>query len=132
MAFEPFATAEDYRAQYPDDDVADARLSRLLTAASLRLDTELGRYRPGYARGEDETYDLKLSTVCCEMAHDVVVVPSDVAGATQWSRGAGNYTSSVTFAAARGSFSLTRPQRQLLGFVGGGIGSIGYMTAEDR
>lgn len=132
MAFEPFATADDYRAQYPDDDVADARLAALLRAASLRLDTDLGRFKPGYERGADVVYDEKLSVACCEMVHDAATVPGAMQGATQYSQGAGGYTASVTYSAARGRLSLTKPLRHLLGFERDGIGSIAPMTREDR
>lgn len=132
MAFEPFATADAYRALYPSDEVGNATLAALLRAASLRLDTDLARFRPGYERGSDATYDEKLSVACCEMVHDAASVPDAMQGATQYSQGAGGYTASVTYSAARGRLALTKPLRHLLGFERGGIGSIAPMTLEDR
>lgn len=132
-AFEPFATLEAYRSTYPEDAASDARVRPLLRAASLRLDTELGTWRPGYVRGADATYDAKLELACCEMVHDSVTVPDEAAGATQYSQAAGGYTASVTYGAARGSLSVTKPIRKLLGLGGGGlVGTIRPMTREDR
>lgn len=131
--FEPFADASAYHDVYPEDKASDERIAPLLRAASLRLDTELSVWKPGYVRGSDSTYDEKLALACCEMVHDSVTIPDTAAGATQYTQGAGGYTASVTFATARGSLSVTKPIRKLLGFGGGGlIGSIGYMTFEDR
>lgn len=109
-----FATVEDYSARYgaPADET---RTEVLLSDASALLLSEFEAVYGPYEEGVCAAFDRNACAVCCLLVNRVLNAPAAMAGATQYSQGAGGYTASVTFGSALGEMYLGKTPREMLG-----------------
>ena len=114
MAGTVFATVEDYEARYgtPGDE---KRLQVLLSDASGVMLSAFEEVYGTYEEGACEAFDRNAGAVCCLLVNRVLSAPAAMAGATQYSQGAGGYTASVTFGSALGEMYLGKSVREMLG-----------------
>lgn len=114
MAETVFATVEDYEARYgaPGDE---KRLQVLLSDASGVMLSAFEEVYGPYEEGVCEAFDRNAGAVCCLLVNRVLSAPAAMAGATQYSQGAGGYTASVTFGSALGEMHLGKSVREMLG-----------------
>ena len=109
-----FATAEEYEARY-GAPVDGKRLQVLLEDASaFMLNTFEEVYGP-YRMGVCDAFDRNAQAACCLLVNRVLSAPAAMAGATQYSQGAGGYTASVTYGSALGEMYLGKSVREMLG-----------------
>lgn len=113
-----FASVEDYAKRFGEP--ADAgRTEVLLGDASATMLSEYeGFYGTAYVEGAHAAFDRAACSVCCLLVNRVLSAPAAMAGATQYSQGAGGYTASVTFGSALGEMFLGSTERKRLGLVG--------------
>lgn len=131
-ADEPLATIEGYVSRYGAPTEPE-RVTRLLADASDTLLAEYEAYwGEAYLPGAHAAFDRSAAAVCCAMVHRAVASPDALAGATQFSQGAGSYSASVTLASPGGDLYVGRSDRRRLGLAGCRVGSIRPMTAWDR
>ena len=114
MAETVFATAEEYEARYGAHGDAK-RLEVLLADASNYMLSAFEEVYGTYEKGVCEAFDRTASAVCCLLVNRVLNAPAAMAGATQYSQGAGGYTASVTFGSALGEMYLGKSVREMLG-----------------
>ena len=109
-----FATVADYSARYgaPGDE---KRLEVLLGDASAYMLSAFEEVYDTYEKGVCVAFDRTASAVCCLLVNRVLNAPAAMAGATQYSQGAGGYTASVTFGSALGEMYLGKSVREMLG-----------------
>ncbi len=122
------ATVEDYKARYGEPGDAERAALLLEDASGLMLsafEDALG----DYAEGECAAFDRNACAVCCLVVNRVLTAPSALAGATQYSQGAGGYTASVTYGSALGEMYLGRSELKRLGLL---TQSLGALTPLDR
>lgn len=123
MAAEPFAGVSDYAARYgePEDS---GRIGALLADASAMLRSAFRR-RAGeaYCEGISDDFDENVGAVCCAMVFRATRA-GDMAGASQMSQAAGDYSASVTFANPTGDLYMTAQDLQRLGLGGCGVWTI--------
>ncbi|OUP10995.1 Gp19/Gp15/Gp42 family protein [Collinsella sp. An2] len=114
MAETVFATVEEYEARYgaPGDE---KRLKVLLGDASNYMLSAFEEVYGTYAKGVCDAFDRNAGAVCCLLVSRVLNAPAAMAGATQYSQGAGGYTASVTFGSAMGEMYLGKTVREALG-----------------
>ena len=114
MAETVFATVDDYAARYgePGDE---KRLQVLLEDASAYLLSAFEEVYGTYEKGVCPAFDRNAGAVCCLLVNRVLNAPAAMAGATQYSQGAGGYTASVTFGSALGEMYLGKSVREMLG-----------------
>ena len=62
--------------------------------------------------------------VCCLLVNRVLSAPAAMAGATQYSQGAGGYTTSVTYGSALGEMYLGKRDLRRLGLTGQALGAL--------
>lgn len=112
---EAFATAEDYAARYGETAEA-ARVEVLLgDAASMLMSAYEDFFCAPYAKGAHAAFDRSACAVSCAMANRVLSAPAAMAGATQFSQGAGGYTASVSYGSGAGDMYLGRSELKRLG-----------------
>ena len=109
-----FATVADYSARYgaPGDE---KRLEVLLGDASAYMLSAFEEVYGTYEEGVCEAFDRGASAACCLLVNRVLSAPAAMAGATQYSQGAGGYTASVTFGSALGEIYMGKSVREMLG-----------------
>lgn len=114
MAETVFATVDDYEARYgaPGDD---KRLQVLLSDASSFMISAFEEVYGTYSEGVCDAFDRNACAACCLLANRVLNAPAAMAGATQFSQGAGGYTASVTFGSAMGEMYMGKSVREMLG-----------------
>ena len=126
------ATLEDYVARYGTPTDPD-RVTALLGDASDALLSEYEAYwGEPWRKGAHAAFDRSAAAVCCAMVRRSVASPDALAGATQFSQGAGGYSASVTLASPGGDLYVGKSDRRRLGLAGCRVGSIRPMTASDR
>lgn len=117
------AGIEDYTARYGEPADA-ARTGVLLQDASdlvlAAFEDRLGAYSVGVC----PAFDRAAPAVCCLLVNRVLSAPSAMAGATQYSQGAGGYTASVTYGSALGEMYLGRSDLKRLGLTGQALGAL--------
>lgn len=128
----PLATLDDYVRRY-GTPTEPGRVTALLEDATDALLSEYESYwcEP-YREGVHEAFDRSATAVCCAIVHRAVATDGSLAGATQFSQGAGDYSASVTLASPGGDLYVGRSDRRRLGLAGCRVGSIRPMTAADR
>lgn len=117
------ASVDDYKARY-GEPADEARTGVLLQDAS---DLMLAAYedRVGeYIEGGCPAFDRAAPAVCCLLVNRVLSAPSAMAGATQYSQGAGGYTASVTYGSALGEMYLGKSDLKRLGLMGQALGAL--------
>lgn len=114
MAGTVFATVDEYAARYgaPGDE---KRLEVLLQDASAYMLSAFEEVYGTYEEGMCEAFDRGASAACCLLVNRVLSAPAAMAGATQYSQGAGGYTASVTFGSALGEIYMGKSVREMLG-----------------
>lgn len=114
MAGTVFATVGDYSARYgaPGDE---RRLEVLLGDASACMISAFEEVYGPYGEGVCAAFDRNAAAVCCLLVNRVLKAPAAMAGATQYSQGAGGYSASVTFGSALGEMYLGKSVREMLG-----------------
>lgn len=120
----PFATTEDYSARY-GEPADPARVAVLLAdAADMLLSAYERRWGAAWVAGAHPAFDRAAAAVCCHMVNQAVSAPAALAGATQYSQGAGGYTASVTYGSALGDLWLGKSDLRRLGLDGAAIRAI--------
>ena len=117
------ASVDDYKARY-GEPADETRTGVLLQDAS---DLMLAAYedRVGeYIEGACPAFDRAAPAVCCLLVNRVLSAPSAMAGATQYSQGAGGYTASVTYGSALGEMYLGKSDLKRLGLMGQALGAL--------
>lgn len=109
-----FATVDDYGKRYGQPGDAD-RCAVLLSDASNQMLSAFEEVYGTYEEGVCAAFDRNAEAVCCLMVNRVLTAPSAMAGATQYSQGAGGYTASVTFGSAIGETYLGKTDLKRLG-----------------
>ncbi len=122
------ATVEDYTARYGEPGDAE-RAALLLDDASNLMLSAFEDALGDYAEGACAAFDRNACAVCCLVVNRVLTAPSALAGATQYSQGAGGYTASVTYGSALGEMYLGRSELKRLGLL---TQSLGALTPLDR
>lgn len=116
------ATLEDYSARYGGVAAADeARVTTLLADASAMLLAAYERLWGDYFPGAHPTFDRSAAAVCCLVVNRVLNAPAALAGATQYSQGAGSYTATVTYGGSLGEMYLGKSDLKRLGLSGARI-----------
>lgn len=120
---EPLATIEDYRSRHGEPADA-ARAKTLLEDASNLLLSAYEAHAGGYKRGKLAAFDRSAPAVCCLVVNRVLSAPAALAGATQYSQGAGGYTASVSYGSALGEMYLGKTELKRLGLLEQSIGAL--------
>ena len=120
---EPLATIEDYRARY-GDLTDEARAATLLSDASDLLMSAYESNVGDYERGKVAAFDRSAAAVCCLVVNRVLSAPAALAGAMQYSQGAGGYTASVSYGSALGEMYLGKTELKRLGLLDQRIGAL--------
>lgn len=117
------ASVDDYKARYgePADEVRTEVL--LQDASDLMLSAYEDRVGE-YIEGSCPAFDRAAPAVCCLLVNRVLSAPSAMAGATQYSQGAGGYTASVTYGSALGEMYLGKSDLKRLGLMGQALGAL--------
>ncbi len=114
---DPFATVEEYRARYPDDETTDSVLLAVLLEATDLISAELDAHDIDYS-DPSETFTARLARICKSVTRRAVGASSgqDVPfGATQLSETAAQFSASVQLANPYGDLFLTEQERKSLG-----------------
>lgn len=117
------ATVEDYAARYGEPGDRERAAVLLDDADSLLLaayEDAIGEY----AEGKCPAFDRARTAVTCLIVNRVLSAPAAMAGATQYSQGAGGYTASVTYGSALGEMYLGKSDLKRLGLMGQRLGSL--------
>ncbi len=117
------ATVEDYAARYGEPGDAD-RAALLLDDASNLMLSAFEDALGDYAEGVCAAFDRNACAVCCLVVNRVLTAPAALAGATQYSQGAGTYTASVTYGSALGEMYLGRSDLKRLGLLMQSLGAL--------
>ena len=120
---EPLATIEDYRARY-GDPADEVRAATLLSDASDLLMSAYESNVGDYERGKVAAFDRSAAAVCCLVVNRVLSAPAALAGAMQYSQGAGGYTASVSYGSALGEMYLGKSDLKRLGLAGQTLGAL--------
>ena len=118
-----FATVEEYAARYGEPGDGERTALLLEDASNLMLsayEDALGEY----AEGACAAFDRNAAAVCCLVVNRVLTAPAALAGATQYSQGAGVYTASVTYGSALGEMYLGRTELKRLGLLTQSLGAL--------
>ena len=110
-----FATMEDYTARYGKPADSGRATALLDDASALLLSAYEGFWGEDYVAGEHAAFDRAAPAVCCLLVNRVLSAPAAMAGATQYSQGAGGYTASVTYGSALGEMYLGKADLKRLG-----------------
>ena len=125
-----FATVEDYLLRY--DAADESRLGVMLEDASAMLESAFyGRHGKAYEAGVNPCFDANVKAVCCSMVARCLNTPSDLYGISQYSQGAGSYSSSVTLSNPTGDMYLSKSDKARLGISGGRIRTIQAFVHEE-
>ena len=121
------ASVDDYKARYgePADEVRTEVL--LQDASDLMLSAYEDRVGE-YIDGSCPAFDRAAPAVCCLLVNRVLSAPSAMAGATQYSQGAGGYTASVTYGSALGEMYLGKSDLKRLGLMGQALGALSTLA----
>ncbi len=126
-----FATAEDYLQRYDCSD--DERLGVLLEDASAMLESAFfKRHGEAYRQGVNPCFDANAKAVCCSMVARCLNTPADLYGVSQYSQGAGSYSSSVTLSNPTGDMYLSKSDKARLNISGGRVRTVQAVTFADR
>lgn len=108
------ATVEDYKKRYgePGDE---GRCKVLLSDASNQMLSAFCEVYGTYREGACADFDRNATAVCCLLVNRVLSAPAAMAGATQYSQGAGGYSASVSFGSALGEMYLGKTVLKTLG-----------------
>ena len=117
------AGIDDYTARYGEPADA-ARTGVLLQDASDLVLAAFEDRMGAYAEGACPAFDRTAPAVCCLLVNRVLSAPAAMAGATQYSQGAGGYTASVTYGSALGEMYLGRSDLKRLGLTGQALGAL--------
>ena len=109
-----FATVEQYAKRYGQPGDAE-RCDVLLQDASNQMLSAFEAVYGTYEAGVCQAFDRNAEAVCCMLVNRVLKAPESLAGATQYSQGAGGYSASVTFGNAMGEMYLGKTVRATLG-----------------
>lgn len=120
---EPLATIEDYRARYGEPADAKRAATLLSDASDLLLSAYEARVG-AYERDKVAAFDRSAAAVCCLVVNRVLSAPAALAGATQYSQGAGGYTASVSYGSALGEMYLGKTDLKRLGLLDQSIGAL--------
>lgn len=122
---EPFASVEDYRARYPDDETPDAVLTEALLEATDVISAAMDEGGVDYS-DPTESFTFRLKRICRTVVHraigasgasdDDVDVPFDATHLTETSA---QFNASVQFANPYGDMFLTQAEKDALGIGGG-------------
>lgn len=115
---EPFATVEDYSKRYGELGDAGRAETLLSDATGIMLSAYEEFFGAPYEPGSCKAFDRNAESVCCLLVNRVLSAPAAMAGATQFSQGAGGYTASVSYGSALGEMYLGATQRRTLGLTG--------------
>lgn len=117
------AGIDDYAARYGEP--ADAARTEVLLQDASDLVLAAFEDRMGaYSEGACPAFDRAAPAVCCLLVNRVLSAPAAMAGATQYSQGAGGYTASVTYGSALGEMYLGRSDLKRLGLTGQTLGAL--------
>lgn len=111
---EALASVEDYTARYGEPSDA-GRVTALLKDASALLLSAYESNVGDYERGKVAAFDRSAAAVCCLVVNRVLSAPAALAGAMQYSQGAGGYTASVSYGSALGEMYLGKSDLKRLG-----------------
>lgn len=114
---EPFASVEDYRRAYPDDETPDEVLGERLLEATDVMCAAMDASEISYT-DPTESFTYRLMRVCRTVTRRALGGGggSDVPfGATQLSETAASFTASMQFANPTGDMYLTAQERESLG-----------------
>ena len=114
---EPFASVEDYRRAYPDDEIADDVLHEKLLEATDVMCPELDEHDIDYS-DPSESFTYRLMRICRTMVHRAIGSTSnpDVPfGATEFSETNDFVNAATKFANPYGDLFLTEQERRSLG-----------------
>lgn len=117
------ASVDDYRARY-GEPADEARTGVLLQDASDLMLAAFEDRIGEYAEGACPAFDRAAPAVCCLLVNRVLSAPAAMAGATQYSQGAGGYTASVTYGSALGEMYLGKSDLRRLGLMGQALGAL--------
>lgn len=112
------AGLEDFRLRYGEPEDEPRVQALLADASALMLSEYEAHWGEPYLPGLHPEFERAATAVCCRVVASALSVPDGMAGATQYSQGAGSYTASVTFGSALGSMWLSKSDRRALGLVG--------------
>ena len=77
-----------------------------------------------YERGKVAAFDRSAAAVCCLVVNRVLSAPAALAGAMQYSQGAGGYTASVSYGSALGEMYLGKSDLKRRGLAGQAVGAL--------
>lgn len=120
---EPLASVVDYTSRY-GEPADSARAAVLLQDASNLVLAAYEERLGEYTKGACPAFDRSAPAVCCLLVNRVLSAPAAMAGATQYSQGAGGYTASVTYGSALGEMYLGRSDLKRLGLTGQTLGAL--------
>ena len=116
------ASVDDYKARY-GEPADSARTEVLLQDASDLMLAAFEDRIGEYTEGACPAFDRAAPAVCCLLVNRVLSAPSAMAGATQYSQGAGIYTASVTYGSGWGDLYLGKRARRRRGPPGRAVGA---------
>lgn len=108
------ASVDDFKARYgePADSVrTDVLLQDASDLMLAAFEDRLGVCSVGAC----PAFDRAAPAVCCLLVNRVLSAPAAMAGAMQYSQGAGGYTASVTYGSALGEMYLGKSDLKRLG-----------------
>lgn len=117
------ASVDDYKARY-GEPADEARTGVLLQDASDLMLAAFEDRIGEYTEGACPAFDRAAPAVCCLLVNRVLSAPAAMAGATQYSQGAGGYTASVTYGSALGEMYLGKSDLRRLGLTGQALGAL--------
>lgn len=117
------ATVDDYAKRYGEPGDRE-RAALLLEDASNLMLSAFEDACGDYAEGKRPAFDRSAAAVCCLVVNRVLTAPAALAGATQYSQGAGTYTASVTYGSALGEMYLGRSDLKRLGLLSQSLSSL--------
>lgn len=112
-----FATVEEYRARYPDDDTDDGVLESVLLEATDLISAEMDEHDIDYS-DPSESFTYRLMRICRTVAHRAIGSTSnpDVPfGAMEFSETNDFVNAATKFANPYGDLFLTEQERRSLG-----------------
>ena len=121
---EPFASVEDYRARYPDDETPGYVLLEALLEATDLISAAMDEGGVDYS-DPTESFTFRLKRICRTVVHRAIGSgggggDADVPfGATQLSETSAQFNASVQFANPYGDMFLTQAEKDALGIGGG-------------
>ena len=121
---EPFASVEDYRARYPDDETPDAVLTEALLEATDVISAAMDEGGVDYS-DPTKSFTFRLKRICRTVVYRAIGSgggdgDADVPfGATHLTETSAQFNASVQFANPYGDMFLTKAEKDALGIGGG-------------